>query len=259
MMAKGFVGSMFIPTQKKMNARHPADFYPTSWGLVEAMVDFVLAKQPALFYKGQGAVKIADLGAGSGRFGTVLRDRLPDAQIYAFEVQYSNGLPQRLLRFYDAHLGDFWTSQIMENTFHLIIGNPPFSMYSISSFWDRLFSLVKKEGLVFLLGQGRLNYGVGRVEELWSKYREVAEVCLSKRPSWYPEGHPRCGDTMPTEYSLFLLRNAPVVASLVEKHRWTDENFVNDNQYTGKFAGTDTWQMMEAMGLHHVEDADSND
>lgn len=248
---KGYVGSSFIITDKKMNARHPSDFYPTPWSLVEAMVDFVLAKN-SKWRKGQGAIKIADLGAGSGRFGTVLRDRMPDVDLYAFEVQYPNGLPPKLRKVYDSLLGDFYTTQIRDNIFDMVIGNPPFSMYSNTGFWNHLFSLVKPNGLAFLLGQGRLNYGEGRSEELWRTKREVAEVCLAKRPSWYPEGHPRCGDTMPTEYSLFLIRNAPPVASLIEKHRWTKENFVNDNQYTGKFAGTDTWQMMEEMGLHHV-------
>lgn len=255
----GIVGSSFIPVsdeaKAKMNARHPSDFYPTPYGLAHALVRYVKYRNSD-WGPGQ-EICIGDIGAGSGRFGRALRHEFPLAAIAAFEVQYEQ-LPAKLgEEIYDCNYGDFMdrSKGDGEGQFDLLIGNPPFSLYSRKGFWDTLFWRCAPGGRVFLLGQSRLNYSTERASGVWLEKQEIAEIILSKRPSWYPEGHPRCGHTQPTEYSAYLLHNEKKYTSMVDKLRWTGLDYQNDNTYDGIFKGLDTWQMMQEMQLHDPQDS----
>src|SRR5258708_23223108 len=119
---KYHIGGITIETNKKMKERSPSDFYPTE----QTLIDAYLLKSN---YDGPAKkIIVADLGAGDGRWGKAVKNKLPDVELFGMDIR---DLP-RPLGFFNwlsgPDCGDIYNLKLEDEYFDIIIGNPPYSI-----------------------------------------------------------------------------------------------------------------------------------
>jgi hypothetical protein len=125
---------------------------------------------------------VLDLGAGSGGFGQVVRDRWPEAEIVAVEARASEAV--HLRRHYDRVIIDDATSCRLPSA-DMVLSNPPFRKSRRLA--ERAFEVVRPGGIVSFLT--RQTWGdADDVEELLRRCPPVAELTISGRVSMGSSG-----------------------------------------------------------------------
>jgi SAM-dependent methyltransferase len=187
------------PKPKKPYApRRENDFYPTPKGLIRAVLGQI---PPPIKYD-----NILDPGAGTGVWGKVLKEAWPyQYRLTGIDINLEHERPEK----YDAwHYGDFLTWETSER-FHLIVGNPPYSLGE--KFVHKALSLLQPGGeIVFLLTLEFLG-SQGRYGRLWSSYPPHTVHILPRRPSF-------TGDrkTDGREYAIYRWRRSmPIYTELL--------------------------------------------
>ncbi len=168
------------------------DFYPTPLALAEAAI--------RLLPKAFNPIYVLDPGAGSGVWGRAAR------RVYGSRPLSMDGIEiredARITPDYDLwHRGDFLKTDI-PNGYTLIAGNPPYAQ--AEAFIRRSMNLLVLGGylvqllrLAFLETQER-GYG------LWLELPPKEVYVCVERPSFYPKGHPKAGNTDATAYAIYI-------------------------------------------------------
>lgn len=171
-----------IVTDRPLPPRHAHDYYKTDLGTVSRILD-KYRHQSSDTRHYQYPQRVLDPGAGSGAWGQIARDFFPMTYLTGCELRDVPKPPD----YNEWLVGDF--TKLYEGlfpTFHLIMGNPPFSL--AEEFVKVGMPLLHKGGhlifllrLAFLEGQRRRNdlYRVTPPKAVW--------VC-SKRPSFQEDG-----------------------------------------------------------------------
>lgn len=241
-MAKHLMGNGLIKVgdDTKMPERDSNDFYPTPWGVIERAVQWTPWPVD----------RAGDIGAGSGRWGQVLRNRFPTALLTGFEKQEVREVNE----VYDTWLqGDVLETLPLAHdfgNFDLLVGNPPFYLFGrtrVGKFFRTCHEALNGGGRLILFARSALLESAVRYKDVFSWWKPTYHIVLVDRVSFYPEGHSRCGDTNATAHSLFVWE---------KDFQWDgytrtiwQAGIPNDDTYNGVHKGTNTWQDMLRLGV----------
>jgi hypothetical protein len=222
-------------------ARDTHDFYPTPWGVITR----ALAHFSNIGVLDESSL-IADIGAGSGRWGQVARSFFPNAAIYGFEQQ-----PVPKPDGYDAWV----VGDVMEQLplyvgyrFNLIMGNPPFYLFeqgTVGTLFRTCWSAMRDGGKLMFFADQRFTSSAARYAGVFSWWPPKYIRKYVQRVSFFPEGHPRCGKSNAREHCLYVWEKGWDGST---QFSWEPRN-MNDNKFPSVFLGTNTWQDMLALGL----------
>ena len=180
--------TVYVSNKDNLPERHQNDLYVTEKNLIRAAYfDFVTT----------AVNRCLDIGAGDGRWGEVLLETQPMAEITGVELE---DVPVN-----DAF--DFWYSKTdfmkwaasrrnEDGEYDLIVSNPPYYIAEpiIRSAWE----LLTPGGTMIMLLRLAFQASIGRYEGLWNDlYPKEVSVC-SRRPSFYG------GGTNGTDYGIFV-------------------------------------------------------
>ncbi|APU89089.1 putative methyltransferase [Virus Rctr85] len=240
-MSNQIVGNSLIRVGEDtpLPERDSNDFYPTPWSVIEA----------ALQYAPTGpGLTVADIGAGSGRWGQVFKATRRNPNVVGFEKQNIPPHPD----YYKWITGDVLDTlkDYGHHYYHFnaIFGNPPFYLYStkyVRQFFDALYNALWVGGRLVLFGRSAIAESAARYRAVFSSWKPLYEIVCVDRVSFYVEGHPRCGDSNATAHSIFVWERG--LDGPTEK-LWL-KGADNDDKYTGQFKGQNTWQDMIQLGL----------
>lgn len=239
---------------KPMPERDKNDHYPTPWQVIWAAL---MDNRPTNNY-----ARILDLGAGSGRWGTVARHFMPAATVIGIEKQHIvGGPPSAYSEWYKMdilkYLEDVSKDVRPFVKFNQIIGNLPFYLFDqryVGTLFSLLDGCLRPGGRVIFFARAALAESETRYNKVFSWWPPKSITSYVKRVSFYPEGHPRCGDTNARHHCLFEWEKMDRRMGGATEYLWEPRS-LNDNHYTFEhpFRGKITWQDMIAMGLVTVE------
>lgn len=240
-------GMTKVADPDSLPARNKFDFYPTPWSVIEYALELEVVQRSA-----DSGGRVADIGAGSGRWGTVMKSVNPEQKIYGFEKQ---NIPNPNPTAYHGWIvGDVLKTihQADGMGFKAIIGNPPFYLLNkrnVTPLFHKLFNYLEYGGVVVFFARLAALCSRERWLRIYSPWAPSEVHIFSGRVSFYPEGHPRCGASKNVEHALLVWRKDEFGrigdrTSLI----WAPP-LPNDNKYEGQFKGQNTWQDMIGLGL----------
>lgn len=179
-----YLGGNPIVTDKVMRERHPFDFYETEPALVLAYFRKIDPNLVLFNVSVEERCRILDVGAGRGVWGKALRTLYPYAFITGIDIQPEFEQPPE----YDRWITADYLTYKTDDTFDLIVGNPPYK-HAEDFYWKSAILLREKLGdIVFLLRQGFLA-SRGRFDRMWDRYQKPYRVTvLNTRPSFTADG-----------------------------------------------------------------------
>jgi len=237
------------------NERNPFDFYPTPWGVIEIVLTVVRDLTQNRLIR-----RVLDVGAGTGRWGTVAHAFWPDAEIYGYDnapftVEQASRIEARgYTALYSGSVGDYLNSPHGYN-YDLVMGNPPFYMFSKPAgkkFFPRiLHQYVNNGAIIALFAPTSFHSTDYRYQVVLKDTPPLYDLRFIQRVSFYPEGHPQCGDSNARLYCAPIWARYGKISPLARHMPQTVyiPTHDNDNTYTGQFKGIDTWQEMCDLGL----------
>jgi hypothetical protein len=178
--------------------RNPRDFYPTP-------IDFcrvALAYNQPWIVDSPGFLTVLDAGAGTGNWGTALRELMPNAHLIGVDIQ-----GEKPAAYDEWHIVPFetWIAETSQ-TFDLVIGNPPYGNDAperwLKTLWPHLTpkALHRFPGRIFWLLRLAWYSSQGRYRRLFNgKYHPAAVYQSASRLSFTGDG--KSDDT---DYAMFL-------------------------------------------------------
>jgi hypothetical protein len=189
--------TIYIKETTELPKRKRKDFYPTE--------DQDLIRRAILQYGHHPAGDpVLDPGAGDGRWGRMVKELYPSAEIHGVEVRrvprpegFDRWWKRKdFLKFYPGV------------TYSLVVGNPPYgplidNIPQAEHFIRHGFELLAPGGRMIYLLPLQIQAGVGRYNGLWVELPPTLVAVVSPRPSFGRNKHGRRG-TNGTDYGLFI-------------------------------------------------------
>ena len=177
--------TVYVSDKDKLPKRHKNDMYVTEKNLIRAAYfEFVTT----------AVNKCLDVGAGDGRWGDVLLETQPMADLTGVELE---DVPVNSA-FDSWHSNtDFleWAPK-QNRVYDLIVSNPPYFIAEpiIRASWD----LLPPGGMMIMLLRLAFQASIGRYKGLWDDLHPKEVAVCSRRPSFYG------GGTNGTDYGIYV-------------------------------------------------------
>lgn len=186
---------MIIYSSTPLRARAAHDHYPTPLALAQAVL-----RLPTIPWVADDTlpIHVFDPGAGSGVWGTAVRERWPSALIGGCDIR-DIPAPDAYNIWYPST--DFETVRMKAGGTDLIVGNPPYRF--AEQFVRHGYDLLQPHGAMIYLLRLAFLEGQKRGQALWQTHRPRAVYVCSARPSFITEGD-KAGKTDATAYAIFV-------------------------------------------------------
>jgi len=169
---------------------NPNDFFPTPKELcTRAIIDFLPD------YTLRRGIKVLDAGAGTGRWGTSLRQLWPNVDLTGVDLPNINYAVQTP---YNSWIEKDYRALTLDDVggklFDIVIGNPPYSttqgkrdMHLAEKFVEKSFELIKPYGIVLFFLRTDFLAGAYRQQKFWPKYPPKQINICAERVNFFPD------------------------------------------------------------------------
>ena len=172
-----------IQTDKKLRKRSPRDFYPTPYGLADAVVERL-----AYSFRYTDRPHVLDPGYGTGVWGKAVDEHFPNARITGVDIHANMDVldsPIYGLLYHMDYL-DYASKPDNWDQYDLIIGNPPYTL--AEEFIRASIKLLKYSGMVAFLLRNSFLHSQKRYHGLYNDHPLNNVYFLSRRPSFTGDG-----------------------------------------------------------------------